>query len=317
MKCNNCDKDVERIVARGLCEVCYRKDIEEKKAAICLGCEEFRPIKARGMCQKCYMRYLRHGHPKWERKKKGDETCSYCHEKPVHAKHLCNNCYARYLAHGSPERVKVKKFKPCAYCGKINWIKAHGLCGACYKYQKENGTLVRNPKVNRIRECAICGKKRKIVSKGICKICYLRFYFSGKFTAKTGKYADINPSDFGLEIPTKEKIAVRRQRRNKKNRELRKNNRDRYKHHDLMKTFGITLGKYQRMLKFQNGVCAICGKFETARRNGRTLNLAVDHNHKTGKIRALLCQNCNHGIGHFKDSPELLNKVIEFLNNHQ
>lgn len=52
--------------------------------------------------------------------------------------------------------------------------------------------------------------------------------------------------------------------------------------------------------------CAICGKPPRAR-------LQIDHNHKTGKYRGLLCDNCNIGLGHFKDSPELLRKAIDYL----
>ena len=54
--------------------------------------------------------------------------------------------------------------------------------------------------------------------------------------------------------------------------------------------------------------CDICGKEES---NG--FDLAVDHNHKTGKIRGLLCRKCNTGIGLFQDSTELLAKAIEYL----
>jgi len=45
--------------------------------------------------------------------------------------------------------------------------------------------------------------------------------------------------------------------------------------------------------------------------------VAVDHNHSTGKIRSLLCQGCNHGIGHFKESITLLKRAIKYLEVHQ
>jgi hypothetical protein len=55
--------------------------------------------------------------------------------------------------------------------------------------------------------------------------------------------------------------------------------------------------------------CAICGKVAEWGKRG----LHRDHDHKTGKTRGYLCHNCNVGLGHFKDSPKLLQKAIEYL----
>src|SRR5438876_769789 len=68
---------------------------------------------------------------------------------------------------------------------------------------------------------------------------------------------------------------------------------DKRKKHDrhLRKTYGITIEDYERMFLECNGVCPICLDPEP---NGR--RLAVDHNHKTGQIRGLLCSGCNHGL---------------------
>lgn len=53
--------------------------------------------------------------------------------------------------------------------------------------------------------------------------------------------------------------------------------------------------------------CELCGATE---------NLHIDHNHKTNKVRGVLCTNCNRGIGHLKDSPTLLLKAIAYLEKH-
>lgn len=58
------------------------------------------------------------------------------------------------------------------------------------------------------------------------------------------------------------------------------------------------------------GGCQICG---SEGGEGRWGNLHIDHDHATGKVRGVLCTNCNTGIGKFKDSPELLRKAIEYL----
>ena len=67
------------------------------------------------------------------------------------------------------------------------------------------------------------------------------------------------------------------------------------------------------LLVSQEGKCAICGRTgeEPAMRYGG--RLVLDHNHTTNEIRGLLCGSCNIGLGHFKDSPELLQKAKEYL----
>lgn len=66
---------------------------------------------------------------------------------------------------------------------------------------------------------------------------------------------------------------------------------------------------YDALLEKQNNSCAICGKSE--KDNGQ--RLAIDHNHATHQVRALLCRNCNTGLGAFKDDEHLLSKAIEYL----
>lgn len=91
--------------------------------------------------------------------------------------------------------------------------------------------------------------------------------------------------------------------------EQRKNQALRWNH-------GITIDDYKVMFDAQGGVCAICGREETnllSRKTGRIRQLAVDHCHETGKIRGLLCSNCNMGIGYFRDDPEIMRKAITYL----
>lgn len=72
--------------------------------------------------------------------------------------------------------------------------------------------------------------------------------------------------------------------------------------------FNLSVEDYESMYKAQNGVCAICSDICTSGRR-----LAVDHCHKTGVIRGLLCGRCNTGLGWFKDRKDLLEKAIEYL----
>lgn len=78
----------------------------------------------------------------------------------------------------------------------------------------------------------------------------------------------------------------------------------------LKRKYGITEEDYEDLKLSQNGRCAIC------RNKPRTRALAVDHDHKTGEIRGLLCSRCNHGLlGHAYDSVEMLKRALDYLEN--
>lgn len=69
----------------------------------------------------------------------------------------------------------------------------------------------------------------------------------------------------------------------------------------IYKKYGITEQYYINLLEKQKGVCAICNKEETTKhRSGTIKKLSVDHCHKTGKVRGLLCQGCNHALGNYE-----------------
>ena len=87
--------------------------------------------------------------------------------------------------------------------------------------------------------------------------------------------------------------------------------------HELQKTFGISLEQYNQMHEAQNGVCEICGKPETATRNGKVKWLAVDHDHTTGEIRGLLCAHCNTAIGKLEDSIDVMESAIRYLKKYK
>ena len=75
----------------------------------------------------------------------------------------------------------------------------------------------------------------------------------------------------------------------------------------LLRTFGIEIADYERMLAAQGGGCAICGK-----RPGK-ISLHVDHDHESGAIRGLLCVGCNNTLGQFRDSAELLARASNYV----
>jgi hypothetical protein len=80
--------------------------------------------------------------------------------------------------------------------------------------------------------------------------------------------------------------------------------------------YNLSVEEYNRMLEAQNGVCAICGKNETRICKGSKCNLSVDHNHETGKIRALLCSNCNVMLAKCEENLEWLDKIKNYIIKH-
>ena len=82
----------------------------------------------------------------------------------------------------------------------------------------------------------------------------------------------------------------------------------------LKRYYNMTPQDYLDMSNKQSNKCYICGevnKFGPWREK-----LVVDHCHKTGKVRKLLCDKCNKGLGQFNDNPELMEKAIKYLKEH-
>lgn len=79
--------------------------------------------------------------------------------------------------------------------------------------------------------------------------------------------------------------------------------KDIYYRRKIAKKYGLTVPQYEQMFVDQNNQCAIC----------KTVGkLGVDHNHQTGQVRQLLCENCNRGIGLFREDPERLRQAAAY-----
>ena len=91
--------------------------------------------------------------------------------------------------------------------------------------------------------------------------------------------------------------------------EWRKRNPEKAKNADLKKAFGISYQDYLDLQQKQNYSCKIC--LQKDEKNNTSL--VVDHCHETGKIRGLLCSNCNRGIGMLQDNVNVLQNAIDYL----
>ena len=111
------------------------------------------------------------------------------------------------------------------------------------------------------------------------------------------------------------------QRYRRKHREkCREYSRDYYNKHkqawpkyNLQARYGITPEDYDRLYEEQQGGCAICGKHQSKLKKA----LSVDHNHKTGQIRGLLCNRCNLLLGNVSDNSIILRSAADYLDKYE
>lgn len=91
--------------------------------------------------------------------------------------------------------------------------------------------------------------------------------------------------------------------------------RDKHREWRRYREYGITSEQYESLLRGQNYGCAICGTKSTGVKEPgkKERSFMIDHCHKTGVVRGLLCHHCNLGIGQFRDRSDLLSKAIAYL----
>lgn len=116
------------------------------------------------------------------------------------------------------------------------------------------------------------------------------------------KYNEVRRREYAQNEKVREKAKVDSKKWQDSNPEKRKAQR-------LIK-FGITLDEFNLLMDSQDNKCAICGYSDLSRKQFFPI---VDHCHKGGKVRGILCSNCNFGLGSFKDNPAFLMKAASYL----
>jgi hypothetical protein len=84
-----------------------------------------------------------------------------------------------------------------------------------------------------------------------------------------------------------------------------------------LRVHGLTREQYGTQLAAQNGTCGICFQPHGRALCGRSKDLAVDHDHETGALRGLLCDDCNIGLGLFHDDPQRLMNAALYIIKHK
>ena len=113
----------------------------------------------------------------------------------------------------------------------------------------------------------------------------------------------------------KEHYWKNRERICRKSREANSKPLNKYKRYvfERLKLYGLTEQDMRDMMDNQRGCCAIC---KNSLDSGKKQIPQVDHCHRTGKVRGLLCDICNVGLGHFKDNPLLLEEAKQYVTRH-
>lgn len=148
----------------------------------------------------------------------------------------------------------------------------------------------------------------------LCKKCGLEKPET-EFKAQRHRMSPENPR--GIASPCKQcdartMVVWREKNRNRcleKAREWTEKNPHARKKSHLKCAYGLSLEEYGRMKNEQGGACAICQKIPKG-------SLCVDHCHKTGKVRALLCCRCNITLGYFEASDKFFQLAVVYLKKH-
>jgi hypothetical protein len=138
-------------------------------------------------------------------------------------------------------------------------------------------------------------------------VCGRRLNHRGQHISKSGlrKYADDFRAKYAADPGLRERTKARSRERSARRR-LSGEVQIYEWEYNLMRKYGLTRENYEALLEEQSGRCGICGE-------PFAQSPHVDHDHRTGRVRGLLCRRCNRAIGFFDDDPELLERAAAWL----
>lgn len=198
--------------------------------------------------------------------------------------------FGKIITIGNPEMLCYTRVMQCLECNQTFVRSASDIkrgrtsfcsimCSRQYKHRMAENHANKVARLGR-KQCKLCHKTRKLI------------YFPKSKSSLTGYYSYCYDCKRGINRQQDEK------------RKLSASRKEWSRKAYLKRTYGMTSTEYDSLKKAQNGGCAICAS---------VVKLAVDHDHKTGKIRGLLCHNCNRGLGMFYDNTSSLREAIKYL----
>jgi len=236
--------------------------------------------------------------------------CSRCKQRPArdgsssnHA--LCDQCYGKCRKCGKPAPLmangcykplcndcRPKRAKLCARCGiRPKRGASNSFCEICEQTCKECGAPL------------LTAPRR---SKHLCPTCRAKLEPANYTCTKCGKPRDGSHKSY---CRTCDRVRDRERMSDPAKRRLKNRKRT------LRKFYDMTIEEYEHMLERQGGVCAVC-KRTNEEAGGKGQHLHVDHCHKTNRVRALLCHQCNAAMGNAGDDPIRLRALADYLEFH-
>lgn len=201
-----------------------------------------------------------------------------------------------------PQRI----FDDCQVEGCTRRHKARGYCATHYQHHLRCVPIKPEIKTRDRHgppECTEPDCHGEVKAKGLCKMHYARLLRHGHLSNKARTRPGVECSIEGcvLHVYAKGVCHVHYMRKRK-----------------MREKFGMSTEEVAALSASQNGACAIClgTSSRIDGRSGRQHALAVDHDHATGKVRGLLCDKCNSGIGLLRDDPKILAAAIAYLDRH-
>lgn len=235
------------------------------------------------------------------------DKCIDCNRTmKICARNRCSSCYGKW-------KVKTNNYqrekRACITCGEIEIITAFSKCRKCYERTYRAMGLKESKKDF---GPSVCHPERKAVRK-YNKICGPCYYLTIKDKLPKRKYTKKQREQQYLR--RKELKEKKKAKEGYQPPSLAAKRAGRKAH--LKQKYNLSLEDYDILLYKQNNKCAICGKENKITENNiLSKGLHVDHCHKTGKVRGLLCYLCNTMIGKAKENPFILISAIKYLNNN-
>ena len=153
-------------------------------------------------------------------------------------------------------------------------------------------------------------KDREMVASRVAWLLHYGVWPDRSVMFADGDTVNLKISNLGLSKTTSAKISI-------DGRVSRKMPKDVMQNYGLQRYYGMSISDYAEMYRTQDGKCAICKNPETSvDKRGNAKSLAVDHCHKTGSVRELLCYSCNSMLGQARDNEQVLLAGADYIRRH-